>query len=298
MKELIILVGLPGSGKDSIIKTMYKEYENISSDLIRVELYGFEDQTHNAEVFDEMKKRTILASQKSDCKVIYNATNLSRKRRVALATEMQKYYDSIKVVCCLCSVEELLIRNKERDERHLPEDKLKQMIKTIQLPNIHEFNYDKIIFFDTDGCQELEKYKLENLMDYNQNNKHHNETLGQHIARVINECRNDYLAQIAALYHDLGKPFCREEGTDGYSHYKNHNLVSAYYYAIDCLRTGRGLSLTDYDILLMIEFHDYIFNFDMDCVKMKEHYNKRYIGLSDDFWKSLEILIKADRLRP
>ena len=298
MKELIIFMGLPASGKDSIIRTLYKGYNNISSDAIRVELYGFEDQTHNSEVFEEMKKRVITASRDEECKVIYNATNLSRKRRVAFASEMRKYFDVIKVVCCLCSVEMLYERNKTRKERHLPEAKLTQMIKTIQLPNIHEFKYDDIIFYDTDSSQKLEKDKLENLMTYEQNNKNHSETLGNHIVRVIKGCENDTIAQVVALYHDLGKPFCREVWEDGYAHYRNHNIVSSLYYALDCLRTKGKIYQGDYDILLMIEFHDYIFNFDMDYNKMKEHYSNKYIGLSDDFWDSLIIMMKADRLRP
>lgn len=298
MKELIIFMGLPGSGKDSIIRTLYKGYNNISSDAIRVELYGFEDQTHNGEVFEEMKKRVITASRNEECKVIYNATNLSRKRRVALASEMRKHFDIIKVVCCLCSIEELFKRNQTREERHLPEAKLIQMIKTIQLPNIHEFEYDDIVFYDTDESQELEKDRLKSLMTYEQDNENHSETLGNHIIRVMEGCENDEVAQVAALYHDLGKPFCREVWEDGYAHYRNHNIVSSLYYALDCLRTNGKIYQRDYDIILMIEFHDYIFNFDMDYDKMREHYGHKYIGLSNDFWNSLITMMKADRLRP
>ena len=87
MSRLIVLVGLPGSGKSTLeqkLKIKYKA-EIISSDALRKELCGTElDQNHNSEVFAEMQKRTIdlLKSNKS---VIYDATNINSKKRKVIA---------------------------------------------------------------------------------------------------------------------------------------------------------------------------------------------------------------------
>ena len=63
----IMTVGVPGSGKSTYFKKM-KDKENwvyISSDDIRAELFGSaQNQEHNQEVFQEMRKRSAEAIQK------------------------------------------------------------------------------------------------------------------------------------------------------------------------------------------------------------------------------------------
>ena len=93
---LTIMVGLPASGKDFFIKNNIDNALILSSDVLRVELYGYEDQTHNKEVFEEMNRRTRNAG-KENKNVIYNATNINRGRRVTLAQEMQKYFKCAKL---------------------------------------------------------------------------------------------------------------------------------------------------------------------------------------------------------
>ena len=96
--NLYIMIGLPGSGKDTLAKSMQEHITRItsidtvilSSDDIRNELYGWEDQTHNGEVFQEMNKRCKKTLQDGK-HVIYNATNLNLRRRKALISEMKKY---------------------------------------------------------------------------------------------------------------------------------------------------------------------------------------------------------------
>ena len=98
--NLYIMIGLPGSGKDTLAQQMAPHITKLtsietiilSSDNIRNELYGWEDQTHNGEVFQEMNKRCKKYLQDGK-HVIYNATNLNLKRRRALIDEMKKYYN-------------------------------------------------------------------------------------------------------------------------------------------------------------------------------------------------------------
>ena len=62
----------------------------LSSDDIRTEIFGWEDQSKNGRVFEEMNKRCKEYLSKG-FNVIYNATNLNKKRRMALINEMKKY---------------------------------------------------------------------------------------------------------------------------------------------------------------------------------------------------------------
>lgn len=289
---LTIIVGLPASGKDFFIKNNIDNALILSSDDLRVELYGYEDQTHNKEVFEEMDRRTRNAG-KEDKNVIYNATNINRGRRVALAQEMQKYFKYIKVVVCVCSIKTLLYRNKTREERHLPEDKLKQMIKSFQIPTLYEYHYDDIEYVWTESNRQgFERDKIALLMNYDQHNRHHSENLGIHILRTANYCKENDKAYKAAVYHDLGKPFCKTTDEEGFNHFIGHPNVGAYLYLTDTV--GRGFEV---DVAMLIEFHDYIFNF-QDFESMKKKLENKYPSLKEDFFEALKLLTEGDRLRP
>ena len=131
-------------------------------------------------------------------------------------------------------------------------------------------------------------------MTYDQNNKYHTETLGEHTLTVYNACNGNPNIQIAAFWHDMGKPFCRVEDEDGESHYYGHAAVSAYMYLAYTVQVAQSINTF---VILLIEFHDQIFNFEHDIEKMRERYNKKYLRLYDDFWDALDILTKADRVR-
>lgn len=298
MSKLTIMVGIAGSGKDTYIKKHIKDAIVLSSDELRVKLYGYEDQTHNAEVFTEMNRQAKEAG-KAGSNIVYNATNLNRGRRVGLCNDMKKYFNTIEVIVCICSIETLLERNITRKERHLPEDKLRQMIKSIQLPTYYEYPYDKITYVATDTPSKSYLEKLDELDKYEQHNKYHSEPLGIHTKRVAEACKHDLKAYTAGLYHDLGKPFCKTVDEEGYYHFISHPTVSAYMYIVDMLYTYDSDEVTDkFDIMLMIEFHDYIFSFYGDFDRMKNKLKSKYKDLDENFFKSLEILTKADRLRP
>lgn len=76
---LVMMVGLPASGKSTIAYNLAKEnnYIVFSSDALREELYlDINDQTHNHELFVELHKR-IKTALKECNNVIYDACNLS-----------------------------------------------------------------------------------------------------------------------------------------------------------------------------------------------------------------------------
>ena len=84
MVEFNMLIGISGSGKSSIANSLAKEKTIIiSSDGIREQLFGNESiQGDPNQIFTLMRDGAIKALS-DDLSVIYDATNLVRKHRIA-----------------------------------------------------------------------------------------------------------------------------------------------------------------------------------------------------------------------
>ena len=90
MLEFIMLVGLPASGKSAYAKGLKKGYHIHSSDEIRKELTGDEKtQVVNEKVFQVLHKR-IKSDLEQGISCIYDATNMSMKRRISFLKEINK----------------------------------------------------------------------------------------------------------------------------------------------------------------------------------------------------------------
>ena len=248
MARLIMMVGLPGSGKSTIAER-YKNNEAFferevvihSSDSIREELFGERDQTQNQKVFDELHSRVKRDLDKG-LTVIYDATNLSRKKRRHVINNIAKGHN-VECLFLWVGIDRLFAINQERsEEEKLPREKLEQLVKTTHVP-LYEEGFKKIEFIDVyDECYSeyktvgdiIEIYRLEN---YDQNNKYHSLSLGGHLRASVVYAEEyskildyDYgeALQEALKLHDIGKPYCREDKEDGSSSYIGHECVSAY----------------------------------------------------------------------
>ena len=95
LPELILTVGISGSGKSTWIKSQ-SGYEVVSPDEIRREMGDVSDQSKMNEVYriayDRLK--TLLSQGKN---VIFDATNLESKYRVELIKSMPKHISKAKV---------------------------------------------------------------------------------------------------------------------------------------------------------------------------------------------------------
>lgn len=79
--ELIIPIGISGSGKSRLYNLNYQDYVKICPDDIRKELTGsISDQSKNKEVFELVQKRIddCIANDKN---VFYDATNINTEYR-------------------------------------------------------------------------------------------------------------------------------------------------------------------------------------------------------------------------
>ena len=81
MSKLILPIGISGSGKSYIYNKDYKDYVQVSPDLIREELTGdISNQTKNKEVFKLAFKRVDEYLNKG-MDVFFDATNVNKSQR-------------------------------------------------------------------------------------------------------------------------------------------------------------------------------------------------------------------------
>ena len=306
MATLNIMIGIPGSGKSNYAKKclINDNTEYLSSDGIRIELYGFEDQTHNDVVFETMKKRTLNALRDGK-DVIYDATNLSKKRRSGIISEARKLSAQINAYLCCTPINIILERNITRVERQLPWDKLVQMIQSIEPPMYYE-GFDNIYLIDGGIYNDIYDYNflIKECSGYNQDNPHHYETLEEHIKAVTKKAESlgetfyyidAYILIQAARYHDFGKLYTKTFN-DKKNHfvYYGHDKVSAYLFMchvrkqqiIDELNRVR-LSDSSYQIGALILNHMEWYRRE-DMTPIKEMFN------DDDLYYMLELLHEAD----
>ena len=262
---LVVTVGLPSSGKTSWVKEFIEENQDkiidiISSDKIREEVFNdIEDQNHNGEVFDLMKRRTKESLSQGHV-AIYEATNISSKRRRALLKELNKYYDK---AICLFKYKRLSacqIDNEERD-REVPSDVIDRMYRNFEIPHKSEGFDEIIVDFDEktnlylsnkskggigflkDELLAIETYDdyksllcqlgLNQCIDMPQDSKWHTLSLSKHMYFCFKTIRehhwHDINLVIASMLHDISKPKVKTEDKDQkYAHYYGHENASAY----------------------------------------------------------------------
>ena len=234
---LIVMVGLPGSGKSSVAKQLAevnKDIVIVSSDAIREEFYGdANDQSHNDKVFRIVNKRLKEELLNNNKKVILDATNISKKRRKALLKDLK----NPKSMAIIMAVPEYIC--KERDEerdRHVGPDVIKRMIKNWCPPHYSE-GFDFIeIFYDFDGNANFYNpvLGLENAVQINHDNPHHSLTIGEHMLKAGELIQEEFKAgcpfylYAAALLHDMGKPYVKSYDEEGVAHYYNHQNYGSY----------------------------------------------------------------------
>lgn len=69
--------------------------------------------------------------------------------------------------------------------------------------------------------------ELDRCMPFDQHNKHHCYTVGEHILHTLTGVEADKVLRYTMLFHDLAKPICQTEDENGIYHFHGHNKVSA-----------------------------------------------------------------------
>jgi putative nucleotidyltransferase with HDIG domain len=313
MMELIMLCGIPASGKSTWAmqyKEVYHDAHIISSDTIREELFGdVANQDNNDLVFREVFSRikNIILNGGCDDKIIFDATNISAKRRRSFLKQIKEIKKNIPILITarvfLTPLEKCLEYNNSR-ERKVPEDVIRRMYFNFSVPTYDEEFHD-IFYFDHvnntgdvfeiiyDGLKNYDIFsaKFEKAFGVNvdmpHDNPHHKESIGEHIYSVIKQIEkkiynndiNKKRLLFAALLHDVGKYQTKQYKEEkGYCVFYNHENISS--------QIAACYIQNDF-VLRLVKYHMLVHN---NPQKAKEYFSYRE-------WKLVEIFAEADKYR-
>lgn len=227
MANFIMMIGLPGSGKSTFANTL-SDAVIISSDEIRKELYGDEAvQDDPGKVFEIMRVRTLAALNEGQ-NVIYDATNLNRRRRVHILNQLPR--DTHKHAYLMCVPVEVCLENNKRRERVVPDEVILQMMGRFQMPLKTE-GFDLVtLVFNTKMPEEEVYFSELDFMPHD--NPHHQRGVGEHIKAMVEAAKEEYpedtFFQKLCKYHDIGKIFTKFVDENGIGHFYGHDAVGAY----------------------------------------------------------------------
>ena len=300
--EFIMIGGLPGAGKSTIIEDNRKflphEYIIISSDAVREEVYGSaEIQGDNSVLFDIIHSK-ILENLSNGSSVVFDATNLSRKHRVSLLQKVKSIGNvNSSYHLIATSFSKCLERNENR-ERKVPTHVIKRMRESFNVPLKSE-GWDNIFLtFDYDNSEYNATRYINQLNGYNQQNPHHSHSLGEHMTAVqikaVKKMPQEPIIFWASLLHDCGKPYTKTfRDKNGIlketASYYNHENVGAYE---SLFFMDEHFEKTDHlmNAATLIEFHMRPYFAKSEKAKQKI---KNLIG--EDLYYMLEILHEADK---
>ncbi|WAX16467.1 hypothetical protein LC76P1_00030 [Lysinibacillus phage LC76P1] len=323
MSKFILLCGLPASGKSKISEQLAVKYNAkvFSSDEIRKELTGtYEDQSKNGKVFDILHKRikdALIAGEN----VIYDATNINKKRRIHMinqefvADEFICYYMVTPVLNCI-------VRDLMR-EKSVGDSIINRMYKDLQVPfydegwNHIEYMYASNVSEGSEASREifLQNIKAKagshdelfeylsdvsehfaNIFNMPQDSKYHSFSVSRHTFEVFNYVNKNFPEDdliLASLFHDIGKfatkSFFNYNGVEKkYASFIGHENVSAQLSMIIMRRLGFDMSQI-YRVARLVQYH-------MMPLNASEKVNKRLrTWLNKSEYEQLMNLHEADQ---
>lgn len=310
--KFIMLVGLPGSGKSKYSEQQFG-YEILSSDKLREELFGdVNNQENNGQVFEQMNRRAV-SFLKEGKDVIFDATNISSKRRMNFLKHTLKGIDCEKICVYICTSWIKCVQNDAKRERTVGIEVIERMKNQMQIPMFHEGWDDIRIVYELDTVEDVMRgfilkdfmriddytyedyinmlklhYITERSIEMPQDNPHHSFSVSRHMYHTYLGLKDkgDFRLLMAGLLHDIGKACCKKFHDDGYAHYYGHDGLSAQL-AIEFLKQNTRYS--DYTIIriaTLIQLHMRMFD-QASIPSIKER-------LEDELFFELELLHEAD----
>ncbi|MBE6665178.1 MAG: HD domain-containing protein [Ruminococcaceae bacterium] len=139
--EVILLSGLPGTGKDTWISKNFPELSIVSLDDIRKKLGILPKENQGRVIAAGYEAAKELLRKKQP--FIWNATNITSKMRGALISLFEDYGASVKTVFLETEWEEQLRRNAEREAR-VPVSAIERMLGKLELPE--RFESERVVW--------------------------------------------------------------------------------------------------------------------------------------------------------
>lgn len=133
--EVVMLSGLPGTGKDTWIRHYLKELPVISLDGIRhaLKISPTDNQGTVANIAREQAKEYLRRHQP----FVWNATNITAQTREALVSLFETYHAHVRIVYIETPLDTLMERNRSREEM-VPTLVIEDMLAKLTPPEAYE----------------------------------------------------------------------------------------------------------------------------------------------------------------
>ncbi len=230
--KFTMMVGLSASGKSTEAQKIAEEENAVlmSSDKVREWLWGDESCQNSPETVFSVLNFTTRELLKTGRNIVYDATNLNSKRRIALLKDLKKIKE-LETECVIMATPHLIcIERDTARNRTVGTDVIMKQLKQFQCPQVEEgWNEIRIVNGGAYSREILSK-------DLPHDSPWHRETILEHIGYVMMEITNEpFEATLlnAAIYHDIGKLFTKTFDEDGIAHYFSHDNVSTYIFLCD-----------------------------------------------------------------
>lgn len=136
----IMVVGIPYSGKSYLAEKLAAEFDAAihSSDELRKEMFGnVNHQSSNNELFTQIHNN-LIADLKAGKSVIYDATNISSKRRQQIVERARKRNGCRCICYYLDTPFELCLERQKTRARFVPVEVVAKMKQQIEAPSYAE----------------------------------------------------------------------------------------------------------------------------------------------------------------
>jgi len=155
MKKLIILSGVPGSGKsylsDTIKKIRRKHVYIVSSDQLREDILGTaQDFSCDATMWSIFYNLPRVYSKDEDALVILDATHIKSALRLRVCNDLRQYFDETDLV--YFKIDYNIVRMQNIGRKYpVRSDVLETFIESIEEPQKEEYEAFDNIFIITDA---------------------------------------------------------------------------------------------------------------------------------------------------
>ena len=161
MKNLVLMVGTPASGKSTFIKENNKNnYKVISRDAIRFSLLKDDEDyfAHENEVYNIFINTTKEELEKGN-NVIADATFLNENARVKFLRALGNSLENTKVTAIMMKtpLEVCLERNEQREGRaYVPRGAIRRMDAQKTIPSLDE-GFDEVYIYIGKNCMHTKR---------------------------------------------------------------------------------------------------------------------------------------------